>query len=105
MKFHHILIILTCNTAVRSPVQLKYGEFKSFPVVVYANLFLAHDLVETVLIGCKICLNECYVQQYGLISYSLKCLGVIILHMIVCTAIHHCLSSGSLFFATLRQNN
>ena len=35
----------------------------------------------------------------------LMCLGVIILHMIVCTAIHNCSSSGSLFFATLRQNN
>ena len=33
------------------------------------------------------------------------CLGVIILHMIVCTAIHNCSSSGSLFFASLRWNN
>ena len=32
------------------------------------------------------------------------CLGVIILHFIVCTAIHNCLSSGSLFFTTLRWN-
>ena len=46
-----------------------------------------------------------YVRQYGLIGYSLKCLGVIILHLIVCTAIHNCSSSGSLFFASLRQNN
>ena len=35
----------------------------------------------------------------------LMCLGVIILGMIVCTALHNCLSSGSLFFASLRQNN
>ena len=33
------------------------------------------------------------------------CLGVIILHIIVCTVIHNCSSSGSLFFASLRQNN
>ena len=33
------------------------------------------------------------------------CLEVIILHMIVCTVIHNCSSSGSLFFASLRQNN
>ena len=33
------------------------------------------------------------------------CLGVIILHMIVCTVIHNCSSSGSLFFTSLRQNN
>ena len=49
---------MTCNTAVGSLVWLKYGEFKSFPIVVYANLVLAHDLVETVLISCKICLIE-----------------------------------------------
>ena len=47
----------------------------------------------------------CYVGQYGLIGYSLKCLGVIILHMIVYTAINICSSSSSLFFPTLRQNN
>ena len=35
----------------------------------------------------------------------LMCLGVIILHMIVCTVIDYCSSSGSLFFAALRQNN
>ena len=35
----------------------------------------------------------------------LMCLGVIILCMIVCAVIHNCLSSGSLFFASLRWNN
>ena len=33
------------------------------------------------------------------------CLGVMILHVIVHTATHNSLSSGSLFFASLRQNN
>ena len=52
----------------------------------------------------------CYVGQYMVMSikshiYMFVCLEVIILHFIVCTAIHNCLSSGSLFFATLRQNN
>ena len=42
------------------------------------------------------------VQSNWLIS---MCLGVIILHMIVCTMIHNCLSSGSHFFASLRWNN
>ena len=36
---------------------------------------------------------------------NLMCLEAIILHMIVCTVIHNCSSSGSLFFASLRQNN
>ena len=52
----------------------------------------------------------CYVGQYMLYGLNLLyilfvCLGVIILCLIVCTAIHNCLSSGSLFFASLRQNN
>ena len=47
----------------------------------------------------------CYVWQYSLVGYSLTCLGVIILHMIVCTVIHKCSSSGSLFFTSLWQNN
>ena len=58
--------------------------------------------------------RKCYVGQYASMSskshryiyiYWLFCLGVNILHFIVCTAIHNCLSSGSLFFASLRQNN
>ena len=48
---------------------------------------------------------RCYVRQCGLVDYSLYCLGAIILQMIVCTVIHNCSSSGSLFFTTLRQNN
>ena len=52
----------------------------------------------------------CYVGQYASMSikshiYIFVCLGVIILHLIVCTAIHNCLSSGSLFFASLGWNN
>ena len=34
----------------------------------------------------------CYVRQYSLVDYSLKCLGVFILHMIMCTVIHNCSS-------------
>ena len=49
--------------------------------------------------------SKCYVRQYSLVDYSIYYLGVIILHMIVCTVIHTCSSLGSLFFATLRQNN
>ena len=82
------MIILMCNTAVRSLEQLKYEEFRVLQYVnhavaldlvgivlicweicsisdlagfhflvpkLYANLVLAHDLIETVLIGCNIC--------------------------------------------------
>ena len=64
--------------------------------------------------GCSLSLSlhsrMCYVGQYGSMCikshiYMFVCLGVIILHFIVCTAIHNCSSSGSLFFTTLRQNN
>ena len=53
---------------------------------------------------------QCYVGQYMVMCLKISliwfsCLGVIILHFILCTAIHNCLSSGSLFFTSLRQNN
>ena len=59
---------------------------------------------------CSIALCYCYVGQYTSMTlkshiYIFVCLGVIILHLIVCTAIHNYSSSGSLFFASLRQNN
>ena len=38
-------------------------------------------------------------------TWIISCLGVIILHLLVCTVIHNCSSSGSLFFVSLRQNN
>ena len=52
----------------------------------------------------------CYVGQYASMRikshiYLFICLGVIILCLMVCTVIHNCSSSGSLFFATLRWNN
>ena len=55
-------------------------------------------------------LDGCYVGQYTSMSikshiYMFVCLGVIILRFIVCSVIHNCSSSGSLFFTTLRQNN
>ena len=52
----------------------------------------------------------CYVGQYVDKSFkislsSFSCLGVILLHFILCTVIHNCSSSGSLFFTSLRWNN
>ena len=52
----------------------------------------------------------CYVGQYGDKSFKISlssfgCLGVIIPHFILCTVIHNCSSSGSLFFTSLMQNN
>ena len=52
----------------------------------------------------------CYVGQYRGKSFeislsSFSCLGVNILCLIVCTAIHNCSSSGSIFFVSLRWNN
>ena len=46
------------SVSKKVPVQLKYGEYKSFTITVYANVVLADDLIETVLIGCKICSIE-----------------------------------------------
>ena len=47
------------------------------------------------------------VQLFGLFSLYLSILhlGVNLLHVCRCTAIHNCSSSGSLFFTTLRQNS
>ena len=41
----------------------------------------------------------------AVLSLCVECLGVNLLHVFICTAIHNSLSSGSLFFASLRQNN
>ena len=68
-------------------------------------MFLFCHTSNKVMFICVLSVKYCYVGQYGLVGYSLKCLGGIILCMIVCNAIHNCSSSGSLFFASLRQNN
>ena len=60
MKFRYILIILNnyFDQLFTSCNNLKYGEFKSFAVAVYAHLVLVHDLIRSVLNGCKICSIE-----------------------------------------------
>ena len=41
----------------------------------------------------------------AVLSICEECLEVSLLHVFICTSIHNCSSSGSLFFASLRQNN
>ena len=82
-----------------SPIPFVYG-ITTWPTVFLLTLTLLFWLLS----------GLCYVGQYedksfNSLIYIFVCLRVIILHFIVCTVIHSCLSSGSLFFASLRQNN
>ena len=66
-------------------------------------VLLIHKLKVRKLLGKRVlcralCLSE-------LFSLSELCLGVNLLHVCRCTAIHNCSSSGSLFFTTLRWYN
>ena len=86
---------------------LAHNTFNSPYLANYSPYELTFGRKPKILIDIE---TDCYVGRYmdksfRISSSSFLCLGVIILHFIVCTVIHNCSSSGSLFFASLRWNN
>ena len=108
----HIYVFMYCTNSVLKDDICHNNIIDICHDDIYVIWYTCVQMICTYVVQKNFCVVYvfCYVGQYQGKSFqislsSVSCLGGNFTAFIVCTAIHNCSSSGSLFFASLRQNN